>query len=172
MAPIQQVSGKSRPAVTCGQGLTPPPSARNTLANSCGTGIRSSTSDPSRKPLDSRVLNAVKRKGARGLVRVGGLEELGKPLGLSLGKAASPQHQRGESSSREQVSRCERPWAVSKHDEFSCETILICEIDLIFLFEQNPLFTFGGYFEPLPSAQRLLPPAPGRAGVEPGHLRG
>ncbi|XP_060086547.1 nucleus accumbens-associated protein 2-like, partial [Heteronotia binoei] len=35
---------------------------RNTLANSCGTGIRSSTSDPSRKPLDSRVLNAVKRK--------------------------------------------------------------------------------------------------------------
>eukprot|EP00069_Balaena_mysticetus_P007787 bmy_19217T0 len=32
----------------------------NTLANSCGTGIRSSTSDPSRKPLDSRVLNAVK----------------------------------------------------------------------------------------------------------------
>uniref|UniRef100_A0A3B3Q3L7 Nucleus accumbens-associated protein 2-like n=1 Tax=Paramormyrops kingsleyae TaxID=1676925 RepID=A0A3B3Q3L7_9TELE len=26
---------------------------RNTLANSCGTGIRSSTSDPSRKPLDS-----------------------------------------------------------------------------------------------------------------------
>ncbi|XP_010607186.1 nucleus accumbens-associated protein 2 isoform X1 [Fukomys damarensis] len=35
---------------------------RNTLANSCGTGIRSSTSDPSRKPLDSRVLNAVKRE--------------------------------------------------------------------------------------------------------------
>lgn len=35
---------------------------RNTLANSCGTGIRSSTSDPSRKPLDSRVLNAVKRR--------------------------------------------------------------------------------------------------------------
>ncbi|NXU53559.1 NACC2 protein, partial [Turnix velox] len=35
-------------------------SCRNTLANSCGTGIRSSTSDPSRKPLDSRVLNAVK----------------------------------------------------------------------------------------------------------------
>ncbi|XP_058158717.1 nucleus accumbens-associated protein 2 [Dasypus novemcinctus] len=33
---------------------------RNTLANSCGTGIRSSTSDPTRKPLDSRVLNAVK----------------------------------------------------------------------------------------------------------------
>ncbi|GCB84104.1 hypothetical protein scyTo_0024779, partial [Scyliorhinus torazame] len=33
---------------------------RNTLANSCGTGIRSSTNDPSRKPLDSRVLNAVK----------------------------------------------------------------------------------------------------------------
>ncbi|NWI20499.1 NACC2 protein, partial [Crypturellus soui] len=33
---------------------------RNTLANSCGTGIRSSTGDPSRKPLDSRVLNAVK----------------------------------------------------------------------------------------------------------------
>ncbi|KAM6430892.1 nucleus accumbens-associated protein 2 isoform 1-T7 [Liasis olivaceus] len=33
---------------------------RNTLANSCGTGIRSSTSDPSRKPLESRVLNAVK----------------------------------------------------------------------------------------------------------------
>ncbi|KAJ8397161.1 hypothetical protein AAFF_G00010150 [Aldrovandia affinis] len=33
---------------------------RNTLANSCGTGIRSSTSDPSRKPLDGRVLNAVK----------------------------------------------------------------------------------------------------------------
>ncbi|KAJ8285643.1 hypothetical protein GJAV_G00029240 [Gymnothorax javanicus] len=33
---------------------------RNTLANSCGTGIRSSTCDPSRKPLDSRVLNAVK----------------------------------------------------------------------------------------------------------------
>nr|XP_054093847.1 nucleus accumbens-associated protein 2-like [Callithrix jacchus] len=33
---------------------------KNTLANSCGTGIRSSTSDPSRKPLDSRVLNAVK----------------------------------------------------------------------------------------------------------------
>lgn len=37
-------------------------SCRNTLANSCGTGIRSSTSDPSRKPLDSRVLNAVKCK--------------------------------------------------------------------------------------------------------------
>ncbi|XP_061527203.1 nucleus accumbens-associated protein 2-like [Phycodurus eques] len=33
---------------------------RNTLANSCGTGIRSSTNDPSRKPLDNRVLNAVK----------------------------------------------------------------------------------------------------------------
>ncbi|KAG7217703.1 hypothetical protein INR49_021218 [Caranx melampygus] len=29
---------------------------RNTLANSCGTGIRSSTNDPSRKPLDNRVL--------------------------------------------------------------------------------------------------------------------
>lgn len=42
----------------------PPPSSRNTLANSCGTGIRSSTSDPSRKPLDSRVLNAVKREWA------------------------------------------------------------------------------------------------------------
>ncbi|XP_027764769.1 nucleus accumbens-associated protein 1 [Empidonax traillii] len=33
---------------------------RNTLANSCGTGIRSSSNDPSRKPLDSRVLHAVK----------------------------------------------------------------------------------------------------------------
>ncbi|XP_032814423.1 nucleus accumbens-associated protein 1-like isoform X2 [Petromyzon marinus] len=33
---------------------------RTTLANSCGTGIRSSTNDPTRKPLDSRVLNAVK----------------------------------------------------------------------------------------------------------------
>ncbi|KAH0509550.1 Nucleus accumbens-associated protein 1 [Microtus ochrogaster] len=33
---------------------------RNTLANSCGTGIRSSTNDPRRKPLDSRVLPAVK----------------------------------------------------------------------------------------------------------------
>ncbi|XP_030637777.1 nucleus accumbens associated 1, BEN and BTB (POZ) domain containing a [Chanos chanos] len=33
---------------------------RSTLANSCGTGIRSSTNDPSRKPLDSRVLHAVK----------------------------------------------------------------------------------------------------------------
>ncbi|XP_075404026.1 nucleus accumbens-associated protein 1 [Tenrec ecaudatus] len=33
---------------------------RNTLANSCGTGIRSSTNNPSRKPLDSRVLHAVK----------------------------------------------------------------------------------------------------------------
>ena len=33
---------------------------RNMLANSCGTGICSSTSDPSHKPLDSRVLNAVK----------------------------------------------------------------------------------------------------------------
>lgn len=42
----------------------PYPSSRNTLANSCGTGIRSSTSDPSRKPLDSRVLNAVKREWA------------------------------------------------------------------------------------------------------------
>lgn len=42
-------------------------SCRNTLANSCGTGIRSSTSDPSRKPLDSRVLNAVKCK-ERGLL--------------------------------------------------------------------------------------------------------
>ncbi|NWU73965.1 NACC1 protein, partial [Pterocles burchelli] len=36
------------------------PLPRNTLANSCGTGIRSSTNDPSRKPLDSRVLHAVK----------------------------------------------------------------------------------------------------------------
>uniref|UniRef100_A0A3B3CBH2 Nucleus accumbens associated 1, BEN and BTB (POZ) domain containing a n=1 Tax=Oryzias melastigma TaxID=30732 RepID=A0A3B3CBH2_ORYME len=34
--------------------------AQNTLANSCGTGIRSSTNDPSRKPLDNRVLHAVK----------------------------------------------------------------------------------------------------------------
>ncbi|XP_038586534.1 nucleus accumbens-associated protein 2-like isoform X1 [Micropterus salmoides] len=34
---------------------------RNTLANSCGTGIRSSTNDPSRKPLDNRVLNTVKQ---------------------------------------------------------------------------------------------------------------
>lgn len=33
---------------------------RNTLANSCGTGIRSSSNAPSRKPLDSRVLHAVK----------------------------------------------------------------------------------------------------------------
>ncbi|EPQ07627.1 Nucleus accumbens-associated protein 1 [Myotis brandtii] len=33
---------------------------RNTLANSCGTGIRSSTNDPRRKPLDSHVLHAVK----------------------------------------------------------------------------------------------------------------
>ncbi|TRY87426.1 hypothetical protein DNTS_017186 [Danionella cerebrum] len=33
---------------------------RSTLANSCGTGIRSSTNDPNRKPLDSRVLHAVK----------------------------------------------------------------------------------------------------------------
>uniref|UniRef100_UPI00398F3EB0 nucleus accumbens-associated protein 1-like isoform X1 n=1 Tax=Pristiophorus japonicus TaxID=55135 RepID=UPI00398F3EB0 len=33
---------------------------RNTLANSCGTGIRSSLCDPSRKPLDSRILNAIK----------------------------------------------------------------------------------------------------------------
>nr|BAB28558.1 unnamed protein product [Mus musculus] len=33
---------------------------RNTLANRCGTGIRSSTNDPRRKPLDSRVLHAVK----------------------------------------------------------------------------------------------------------------
>lgn len=33
---------------------------RSTLANSCGTGIRSSTNDPSRKPLDNRVLHAVK----------------------------------------------------------------------------------------------------------------
>ncbi|CAN9512887.1 unnamed protein product [Ophioblennius macclurei] len=33
---------------------------RNTLANSCGTGIRSSTNDPTRKPLDNRVLNTVK----------------------------------------------------------------------------------------------------------------
>ncbi|KAB0404864.1 hypothetical protein E2I00_001654, partial [Balaenoptera physalus] len=32
----------------------------NTLANSCGTGIRSSSNNPSRKPLDSRVLHAVK----------------------------------------------------------------------------------------------------------------
>lgn len=35
-------------------------SFRSTLANSCGTGIRSSTNDPSRKPLDNRVLHAVK----------------------------------------------------------------------------------------------------------------
>ncbi|XP_017543566.1 nucleus accumbens-associated protein 1 [Pygocentrus nattereri] len=33
---------------------------RSTLANSCGTGIRSSTNDPNRKPLDNRVLHAVK----------------------------------------------------------------------------------------------------------------
>uniref|UniRef100_A0A8C5Y0W9 BEN domain-containing protein n=1 Tax=Microcebus murinus TaxID=30608 RepID=A0A8C5Y0W9_MICMU len=33
---------------------------RNTLANSCGTGMRSSSNNPSRKPLDSRVLHAVK----------------------------------------------------------------------------------------------------------------
>lgn len=51
--------------------LSPCSSARNTLANSCGTGIRSSTSDPSRKPLDSRVLNAVKRKGPGAWGRVG-----------------------------------------------------------------------------------------------------
>lgn len=56
-------------------------------------------------------------------------------------------------------------------DSAACETILICEIDLIFLFEQNPLFTFRGYFEPLPSACWLLPPAPGRVGAEPVHLR-
>ncbi|XP_061672176.1 nucleus accumbens-associated protein 2-like isoform X2 [Syngnathoides biaculeatus] len=31
-----------------------------TFFDSCGTGIRSSTNDPSRKPLDNRVLNAVK----------------------------------------------------------------------------------------------------------------
>ncbi|XP_051981414.1 nucleus accumbens-associated protein 2-like [Xyrauchen texanus] len=33
---------------------------RNTLADSCGTGIRSSNCDPNRKPLDSRILNTVK----------------------------------------------------------------------------------------------------------------
>ncbi|XP_048394556.1 nucleus accumbens-associated protein 1-like isoform X1 [Stegostoma tigrinum] len=33
---------------------------RNTLADSCGTGIRSSLRDPSRKPLDSRILSAIK----------------------------------------------------------------------------------------------------------------
>lgn len=38
------------------------PCLRNTLANSCGTGIRSSSNNPSRKPLDSRVLHAVKCK--------------------------------------------------------------------------------------------------------------
>lgn len=71
-----------------------------------------------------------------------------------------------------QVSRCERSWRVSKRDEFSCETILICEIDLILLFEQNPLFTFGGYFGPLPSAGLLLPPTPGHAGAGPHHRCG
>lgn len=35
---------------------------RNTLADSCGTGIRSSNCDPNRKPLDSRILNTVKRE--------------------------------------------------------------------------------------------------------------
>lgn len=38
---------------------------RSTLANSCGTGIRSSTNDPSRKPLDNRVLHAVKCESHR-----------------------------------------------------------------------------------------------------------
>lgn len=71
------------------------PSIRNTLANSCGTGIRSSTSDPSRKPLDSRVLNAVKRKRSaggslEGLVGLGAPPGAARPLDLSLGKAASP----------------------------------------------------------------------------------
>ncbi|KAB0356043.1 hypothetical protein FD754_000199 [Muntiacus muntjak] len=58
-------AGRARRCPHCGLpptgvagALQAPPA--NTLANSCGTGIRSSTSDPSRKPLDSRVLNAVK----------------------------------------------------------------------------------------------------------------
>ncbi|XP_054895871.1 nucleus accumbens-associated protein 2-like isoform X2 [Poeciliopsis prolifica] len=42
---------------------------RNTLANSCGTGIRSSTNDPSRKPLDNRVLNTVKQSVSAGSQR-------------------------------------------------------------------------------------------------------
>ena len=75
-------------------GLTalPPHPSRNTLANSCGTGIRSSTSDPSRKPLDSRVLNAVKRKWT-GVSRVG-RRSAGGP-GPRLGQAASPWRQAG-----------------------------------------------------------------------------
>lgn len=48
------------PSLPQGPDLPPHPRPRNTLANSCGTGIRSSTNDPRRKPLDSRVLHAVK----------------------------------------------------------------------------------------------------------------
>ncbi|MGH0175224.1 UNVERIFIED_CONTAM: hypothetical protein FKN15_069800 [Acipenser sinensis] len=56
---------------------------RNTLANSCGTGIRSSTNDPSRKPLDSRVLHAVKFPVRDGVVIVGMLSTFSEWLSCS-----------------------------------------------------------------------------------------
>lgn len=71
-APLSWRVGRGGPFPRVTPGRQPhsasfPSSTRNTLANSCGTGIRSSTSDPSRKPLDSRVLNAVKCKRGWGL---------------------------------------------------------------------------------------------------------
>lgn len=99
------------------------PSIRNTLANSCGTGIRSSTSDPSRKPLDSRVLNAVKRKRRAGGGVSGGTGGAGEhlqeppdpwisawerrllPEGAGRGVDGEKRTARGSPGSR-----CERSW--------------------------------------------------------------
>ena len=98
----QQAVGGARTQVG-GHPLPPPPhaasparpSARNTLANSCGTGIRSSTSDPSRKPLDSRVLNAVKRKRRAGgpLEGVGDISRRHQTPGSQPGKGGFSQRE-------------------------------------------------------------------------------
>ena len=63
----------------------PYPSPRNTLANSCGTGIRSSSNNPSRKPLDSRVLHAVKCKCPAFWSRGWGMEVWGGQVVLFSG---------------------------------------------------------------------------------------
>lgn len=102
-------------------GLTLPPShpsTRNTLANSCGTGIRSSTSDPSRKPLDSRVLNAVKckRPGVWGGVVVSSFRSPPGHWTSAWGRLHTPQdpirdcgvegRREKRAALRSQVSRC------------------------------------------------------------------
>lgn len=119
--------------------------------------------DPEPQAAGRRVLNAVKckRRAGGSLGNAVGsqahLQERQTP-GSQPGKAASPRGAGlGVGREKEQLAGA-RARGVSVLGRFpsvmnsAVKLFLICEIDLIFLFEQNPLFTFGGYCRPLPSA--------------------